>query len=252
MPPVSADTANTRNPEHRTVSRVMKILEAVIAREPMGLRLADLPEILGAPKSSIHGLARGLVATGYLREQQGRYFTGSAVAMLALAGQQNLAAYHHTLERLSERTGETAVLATLAGESVINLDSVESAQLVRASPPLQVRRPLYPGSYGKVFLAFMDARRRENYLRRKHPDAGERAGIEKELETVRTSGVAFNRGESNPELYGIACPVRTLGDQVTFAIGIAGPAARLADNLDEVAAILMETAASLAKDDYTN
>src|SRR5439155_25546022 len=83
MPTPTMDPALARTPEHRTVSRVMAILEVVVASEPNGLRLADLPDMVGAPKSTIHGLARGLVATGYIREQNGRYFQGPALAMLA-------------------------------------------------------------------------------------------------------------------------------------------------------------------------
>ena len=83
----SKDIAVIRTPEHRTVSRVMAILEVVIASEPNGLRLADLPDMVGAPKSTIHGLARGLVATGYVREHNGRYYQGPALAILAVGGQ---------------------------------------------------------------------------------------------------------------------------------------------------------------------
>jgi len=235
-----------RTPEHRTVSRIMAILEAVVASEPVGLRLADLPDMIGAPKSTIHGLARGLVATGYLREHRGRYFQGPAVAMLAVGGGQVPAGYHHALEQLSQAWNETAILATLAGESVINIDVVEPDQLIRASPPVHERRPMWPGSYGKVFLAFMDPRRRDAYLRRKHKDPGEQARILAELETIRATGVAFNRGEVSPDLYGVASPITSAGIDVTLAIGVAGPASRMAERLDDIARSVLETARGLS------
>ena len=92
----------------------MSILEVVVASEPNGLRLADLPDMVGAPKSTIHGLARGLVATGYVREQGGRYYEGPALAMLGGGRHHNEATYHHALEQLSAAQHETAILATLA------------------------------------------------------------------------------------------------------------------------------------------
>ena len=236
-------------PEHRTVSRVMAILEAVIASESTGLRLADLPDMIGAPKSSVHGLARGLVATGYLREHQGRYFQGPAVAMLT-GGQQVPAAYyhalHHALEQLSKTWNETAILAALAGESVINLEVVEPDQLIRASPPVHERRPLWPGSDGKVFLAFMDPRRRDAYLRRKHKDPREQARILAELHTIRATGVAFDRGEPIPDLYGVASPITMAGIDVTLAIAVAGPASRMAERLDDIARSVLQTARGLS------
>ena len=224
----------------------MAILELVTASEPTGLRLADLPDMVGAPKSTIHGLARGLVATGYLREHGGRYYRGPAVAVLSLAGDELPAAYHHALEKLSKTCNETAVLASLAGESVINIDAVIPDQLIRASPPLHVRRPMWPGSYGKVLLAFMDPRRRDSYLRRKYKDPAEQAQILEELETVRETGIAFNRGETSPELYGVASPIVLAGTGVNLAIGVAGPAARMAEQLDDIVGHVLETARALS------
>lgn len=232
--------------EHRTVSRVMSILEVVIASEPNGLRLADMPDMLGAPKSSLHGLVRGLVATGYLRERQGRYYQGPATSMLALSGQRIPAALHHALQTLADTWHETAILATLAGESVINIDKVESSQLVRASPPLHERRPMWPGSYGKVFLAFMSDRRRDAYLRRKHKEPRAQRQILAELETIRTTGIAYNKGETVPDLYGIACPIRLGTVDVTLALGIAGPASRLENRLEEIGQGVLDVARDIS------
>jgi len=242
------EAAQARSPEHRTVSRVMAVLEAVVASEPNGLRLADLADMLDAPKSTLHGLAKGLATTGYLREHGGRYFQGPAMSMLALGAQQVPAAYHHALEQLSKAWNETAILATLAGDSVINIDAVQPNQMIRASPPVHERRPMWPGSYGKVFLAFMDPRRRDAYLRRKHKDPAEQRHILAELKTIRETGVAFNRGETIPDLYGVASPITIAGVDVTLAIGLAGPASRMSEHLDGIAETVLDTARSLSND----
>jgi len=242
----SKDIAVIRTPEHRTVSRVMAILEVVIASEPNGLRLADLPDMVGAPKSTIHGLARGLVATGYVREHNGRYYQGPALAILAVGGQHLPATYHYALEQLTQAWNETAFLATLVGESVINIDVVQPNQMIRASPPLHERRPMWPGSSGKVFLAFMDAKRLDGYLRRKHKDPEEQARIRAEIEIIRSTGIAFNRGETIPELFGVAGPIAIAGMDVSLAIGLAGPADRMRDRLDEIADSVRKTARELS------
>ena len=235
-----------RSMEHRAVSRVMAILEIVLASEPNGLRLADLADMTGAPKSSIHGLARGLVATGYLREHRGHYFQGPAVSMLAVSGERVPAAYHHALEELSRTWNETAILATLAGETVINIDVVEPTHTIRASPPVHQRRAMWPGSYGKVFLAFMDPGRRDNYLNRKHQDPDEQARITAELDEIRSTGIAYNRGEITSDLYGVASPIMVAGIDVTLAIGLAGPDARMSPRLDAIAAGVLRTAKQLS------
>lgn len=235
-----------RTLEHRTVSRVMAILELVAVNEPIGLRLAELCDMIGAPKSSVHGLVRGLVTTGYLRETQGRYCRGPASAMLTIGSEQIPASFRHALQELTDAWNETAFLATLAGDSVINIDLVEPHQIIRASPPMHERRPMWPSSSGKVFLAFMDARRRDNYLNRVHPDPEERASIVAELEIVRATGVGCSRGEVNPELYGISSPIMVADAGVTFTIGLAGPSTRMSRNVDAVAAAVLGTAQRLS------
>ncbi len=240
--------ARAADHEHRTVSRVMAVLEAVIANEPKGMRLGDLADAVGAPKSSIHGLARGLIATGHLREGHGRYYQGPAVAVM-ISGEQALPPrFHSMLVELSSEWNETALLARLVGDSVMNIDVVESDQLIRASPVLRVRRPLWPSSYGKNFLALMDSQKQDAYLRRKYPDPRERERMLQELTEVRETHLAFNREESSSGLFGVSSPITVGNEPVTLAIGLVGPAARtkgyeadLANSVLKAARILAES-----------
>ncbi|UKA60495.1 IclR family transcriptional regulator [Arthrobacter sp. FW306-2-2C-D06B] len=239
------ESALPRAAEHRTVTRVMGILEAVVAAEPNGLRLGDLAEAVEAPKSSIHGLAKGLVATGYLSERSSRYFRGPAVTGLLGGNLPTLpSVYRHALEDLSKKLNETAILASLVGESVVHLDAVEASQMVRASPMLHHRRDLWPLSHGKCFLAYMPARRLDLYLRRHFAIADERDRVRAELEMVRESRVAINRGGSDE--YGVASPIIIGGSDVVLSIGVAGPSFRMADRIDDIAKQVRATAESLS------
>ena len=246
MAQTSSNDGGGRTLEHRTVSRVMAILEAIVANEEQGLRLSDLSDILRAPKSTIHGLARGLVTTGYLRERQGRYYRGPAVELLAAGRYRVPPTFHRALEQLRDDWKESAILATLAGDSVINIDVVVTDQIIRASPAMPHRRPLWPTSYGKNFLAYMDPRRRDAYLSRKQRDPRERARILKELETVRKTGIAFNRGENMPELFGLSSPILLGSSEVTLAIGLVGPAERMKAREKDLVRGVLATARSLS------
>jgi DNA-binding IclR family transcriptional regulator len=234
-----------RAAEHRTVTRVMGILEAIVAAEPTGLRLGDLADAVNAPKSSIHGLAKGLVATGYLSERSGRYFRGPAVPGLLGGNLPTLpSVYRHALEDLARKFNETAVLGSLVGDSVVNLDSVEAAQMVRASPPLHQRRELWPLSHGQCFLAFMPKQRVDAYLRRQFSDQEERNSVRAELDKVRESRIAINTGGSDE--YGVASPIIIAGSDVVLSIGIAGPSFRMSARLDEMVKAVRATADSLS------
>lgn len=232
--------------EHRTVSRVMSILEHVLSSEPHGLRLADLSAVINAPKSSVHGLCRGLIATGYLREQSGRYLIGPAISMLLAAGQNAMpAAFRTAMEELTQRWGETSVLVTLVGDNLVYLSKVEPDTMVRASPPMNQRLPLWPRSSGKIFLAYMPESRREAILRRQFPDAAERDEVRFLLEGIRASRITtrVDNGEA-----GISTPVIFGNRPVTTALSIVGPAERMEGKREAIADDLLKTMQEISKE----
>ncbi|GAA4535559.1 IclR family transcriptional regulator [Amycolatopsis samaneae] len=229
--------------EHRTVSRVTGILESV-AREG-GARMHELATTLDAPKSSVFGLVKGLVSTGYLVEDNGTYRLGPALGNLIPAGGPDVvAAARPSLTDLRARFDETATLSTGAGDALIYVDTVESGQLIRYSPPLRVRRPLYPPSAGKVFLAYLPERRREAYLADVLP-ADRIPAARAELDLVRAEGVAFNRGETLPDVSAAARPVLVDGLPAAV-IAVAGPTSRILDRLPAIAEALVDATAAAA------
>src|SRR6187200_3354998 len=60
---------------HRTVDRVVEILETVSLSQ-RGVTLAELATALGAAKSSVQELTNGLLARGYLIEEDRRFHLG--------------------------------------------------------------------------------------------------------------------------------------------------------------------------------
>lgn len=232
--------------EHRTVARVMAILELVLGSEDRGMRLGDLATAIQAPKSSVHVLAKGLVAEGYLREFDGRYFTGPAVFSLHLASSTSVTAlYRHTLESLSRQWDETAMLATLVGDTLVYVDAVEPNAFIRAAPQLNQRFALWPRSAGKCFLAFMDDRRLQSYLKRHH-GAAEHEAMRSELAHVRETRIGVNVGESPAGHIGIATPIIHGMGPPAIALAVAGPGPRMQDKVDDVAASLLSAAEQLS------
>jgi DNA-binding IclR family transcriptional regulator len=233
--------------EHRTVARVMSILELVLASESRGLRLGDLSSAIDAPKSSVHILVKGLVAEGYLRVEDNRYLPGPATASLLAVGSTSAAApYRHTLEQLSRQWNETAIVATLVGDSLVYIDSVESEEFIRAAPQLHRRFELWPRSSGRCLLAFMDGRRLDSYLDRHHSrEEGE--FIRAALHTVRETRIGINGLEADSAHLGIATPVITGPGPVTVSITVAGPKSRMADKIDDIAASMLRAVEKLSR-----
>ncbi|KRF22394.1 IclR family transcriptional regulator [Phycicoccus sp. Soil802] len=233
--------------EHRTVARVMSILELVLASDPQGLRLGEIATALDAPKSSIHGLTKGLVATGYLREERAHYLAGPAISTLMAVGPTSVPSfYHRALEQLSGRWNETTMLATLVGDSLVYLDSVEPDSLIRAAPRRNQRLPLWPRSSGKCFLAFMEPKRLSGYVRRATPGEVNQAAMEEELASIRETKIGMNIGDTIAGHVGIASPIIAGFAPVTMAVAIAGPRPRMEDRIAEISEDVRAVAASLS------
>lgn len=235
--------------EHRTVSRVTTILEAVAAH-PAGLRLNELAERLSAPKSSVFGLVKGLVATGYLVEVEGRYRVGSALTHLMPTDRPSLGdAAGPLLRTLRDRFGETAMIATPTGDSMMYVCSAESPQVIRYHAALRERRPLFPPSAGKAILSRRSTRRQEAYLRSLGLPEESLSAALRELEQVAADGFAFNRGETLLDVSAAARPVLS-GARTVAAIAVAGPTTRILSHLPDIAAALesavQETSARLS------
>lgn len=233
---------------HRTVSRVTDVLE-MVAVSPEGLRLIDIADALNTPRSSMHGLLKGLEAEGYLSETRGRYSLGNAVGALLVPPRGDFnPALLAALESLRARFDETVMLGALVGSNLVYLAVRESRQAIRYSAPTRVRRPLYPTSAGRCFLAFAEDTDRERYLSA-HVAADSVASVRAELREVRESGVAVNRGDTVADVYGVSSIVQDRAG-VVQTLSVAGPQHRMADRLPEIveavcsAALNVQTAVS--------
>lgn len=231
--------------QHRTVTRVVRIIEIVAAAGGQPVRLGMLSGALDAPKTSVHGLAQGLVATGYLVETGAGYLIGPAVSSLVGPAEPDvIAAARPVMERLRREFDETVILSTQVGLSVVYLDTVESTQLIRYAAPLRQRRPVYPTSTGKCFLAHLPADRRDAILAAFVTDAAALAGARTELARAAADGVAYNHHETVPDVSAAASLVLVPGRN-PVAIAVVGPSGRVEPGLPAIAEAVKAAAAEI-------
>ena len=227
------EPAADKSTGHRTVSRVTGILEFV-ARSGRSVRLSEIVVELDAPRSSVHGLVHGLVSTGYLRAtDDGRYSLGPALGALVMRRTEADHSIRAEMESLSLEFDETVTLVALAGDSMVTIDAIESARVVRYNPIIGARRPLYPTSAGLCFLAFANAGYRDMYLERNFPLDSERDRVRRELKQVRAHGYAVNNGNPIPDLHGVSAPIFD-GRSVTGVVTVAGPTTRFSERADDI------------------
>jgi IclR family transcriptional regulator, KDG regulon repressor len=136
------------------------------------------------------------------------------------------------MQELHRDTLETISLYVLEGSERVCVERLESPQNVRIVARLGRRLPLYAGSAGKVFLAFMPAWKRDEILASTElvpltpHTICDKEMLLKELETIRRQGYAVSTGEWLVDASGVAAPVFDQGGSISAALTISGPAQR--------------------------
>ncbi|SFS16812.1 transcriptional regulator, IclR family [Microbacterium sp. cf046] len=183
-----------RGPQtHRTIDRVTRILEEVVYNP--GLGFADLARALDAPRSSVHGFIRGLLAKGWLFEDNHRFYLGPAVYGLTLASGHIRAGLvtETDLAELHRATGLTVFLGVQAGDNLIYVAESGSDTLTGYAARTNIRRSLLETAGGKVLLVAMPEAQRNSFLRRRPPeDAALVDQFLSEFKSIKDSGVARN------------------------------------------------------------
>ena len=224
---------------HRTVDRVTHILETVVYQP--GITIAELARTLAAPKSPVYGFVRGLLAKGWLYEQDHRVYLGPAVYGLTLASGHIRAGLitQADLAALYEDTGVAVFLGVQAGDHLVYVAEVGSDALSGFEARSDIRRPLLATAGGKALLAARSEAEREAYLRRRRPEEAELVeAFLADYEEIRRTRIATNLRLSGTR-FAIATTVRNQSGDVVASITLVGPAADLQPRRQELARELL-------------
>jgi DNA-binding IclR family transcriptional regulator len=234
----------------RSSARVVAALEA-LTRSEEGLGLAELSLAVGAPKSSLLGILRSLVALGYLAHSHGLYRLGPRSFRLAadmLAVRRFPTLVRPVLQDLQARTHETVFLVQLdpVARRVTYVEGIDSPNPIRYTVPTGTTRPLYVSAGGLMLLSFQDPAFVDTYLRsvpldpltpRTITDVGQ---LRQRLQTIRREGFAVSLGETVPGAAGLAAPIFNADGSVTAGLLIAAPIERFEKELPRLKRLLRE------------
>jgi DNA-binding IclR family transcriptional regulator len=213
------------------LSTVVGRLEAILASFDgcdRSLSLSEISHRIGLPKSTVHRLANQLCTVGWLEKNSGGYRIGLRLLELGSVALQRTglreAASRH-LYSLALRTGLAVHLGILDGGEVIYLDRVATT---RVSSPTRIggREPAYCTAIGKVMLAFEPPENQESALagmrRRTEFTVIEPRALQAAFDSVRQTGVGYDREEAYRGVGCVASPIRS-GGRVIGAISVTGP-----------------------------
>ena len=230
----------------RSATRVLSVLEAVAALQPVGL--AAVARHLDEDKSAVQRALATLAEDGWIRPAPGEGVRWELTTrVLVMASHVSLRSdlrqrARPVLERLRDETGESVLLAVADPPRVVTLDVVESRQLVRAAPHVGMVLPPVGSAAVQALLAHLPPAEVGAYL--DHPP--DRSLLD-ELAAVRRRGWALNQGAVHAESSGVAAAVLGAEGRAVAAISVSAPTQRLPEaRHGEVAALVVAAAASLS------
>jgi DNA-binding IclR family transcriptional regulator len=225
---------------HRTIGRVTQILEAVVYNP--GMTFGELVRTVGAAKSSVHGFVRGLLMTGWLHEDTGRYYLGAAVYGLTLASGYIRAGVvtHADLVALHREAGVAVFVGVQAGDHLIYVAEHGSDPVSGFDAKTNIRRNLLATSGGKALLAMQPEAEREIYLRRHKASEPELvSNFLDEFDGIRRTRLATNV-RRNGSRFAIATAFRAGSSTAVASITLVGPIGELQPRRQALGELLLE------------
>ncbi|QUQ72426.1 IclR family transcriptional regulator [Kutzneria sp. CA-103260] len=245
--------------EHRSVGDRMLLILDTVAAAPGELGLSELARQTGLKKATVHRLAADLVAHRMLERGGYGYRLGLHLFELGQqvpASRRLRATALPFMADLLAATGEVVQLGVLDGTEIVYVEKLTGRHSVPVPSSVGSRLPAYCTGLGKAILAFEDESAIELVLAAPMPARtsttitdGKR--LLRELETIRDSGVAYDREEGTKGIACVAAPIIVEsyvgrgGHRAVAGLSVTGPAQRL--HPERLAAAVRTAALSISR-----
>ena len=228
------DTSSNDRYFLRSIGRAVDVLNTFDGKRP--LSLMELSQQTKLPESTLFRVLLTLEQRGFLNQQvDGAY----QLAPKLLVGWRMESANtlrdkaRPALERLANQLNETASLAYLFDDGIHVLDCVESFHEIRISNKIGRVLPPHCSAMGKVITAFQERPLIDRLLEvyglfpRTEHTIIDRYKLFKEFESIRKTGVGYDREESVVGGLCISAAIRPEGLPVLAAISLSTPLVRI-------------------------
>jgi len=228
-----------RRAKIQVIQRVSQILRS-LEGDPLGLSLGQIAKRTDIPRSTVQRIIGTLVDEGFVSPAtpQGRVRLGPVLMRLAATSRIDLTSVAHPyVEALSRELDETVDVAVLNGVNIMFVDQVISPnRRLRAVSRIGAEYPAHSCASGKAILAFADSVLIQDIV-----DAGfetftdktisKPAALFKELDKIRSDGVALDHEEHTEGISAIAATIQDAYGNLA-AISVPMPSQRFRERHD--------------------
>lgn len=218
----------------QAVDRAFAIVESVT--ELNGAGVSELARHVGLPKSTVHNHLNTLERAEYVVHEDGEYRTGLKFLQISESARNQHDLYQVArpeVDQLVEKSGEiSALMAEEHGRGVFIYRN-RGSEAARIDTCVGDRVPIHCTALGKVILAFLPERRRQEIIDQhglpavNHNTITDRDELSQELETIRDEKIAYDDEERLNGLRSVAAPILDGSGSVIGSISIAGPTHRM-------------------------
>lgn len=238
----------------QSVDRAMAILRLLGSAEG-DMTLNDFVREMGLHKSTVHRLLASLQEAGLVQRDAStaRYQLG--LELIALSGNvlgriEVLRIADPHARRLADLTQETVNIGIRHKNDILNIEQVPGPNLLRSFDWLGKRSPLHVGAAAKALLAHLSDDEIHAYLR--DVEASDAAfdvdALREEIEQIRISGFAVNRGQLDPSVFALGAPIFRAGGEAIASISVAGYRTSIeGDRFEELASSVRNSAQDISR-----
>ncbi|MEU6258587.1 IclR family transcriptional regulator [Streptomyces sp. NPDC047043] len=248
----AAASAGHYRERNSTADRALGIL-GLFSESKLSVSAQEVATSLGTARSTAYRYLQSLVGSGFLEEDpSGGFRLGLRVLELARLARRGYGLSEIALpvmRDLCAEVGETVLLTRRAGGAVICVERCESGHPVRISYERGSVLPINAGAAALSLLAWLpdeecrellEGQRLQRFTARTLTDVDT---LMARLAEIRGDGHCVSRGELDPDILGIAAPVRDEAGAVVAALSVAALEHRVPDRrLGEVVGVVRDAA----------
>lgn len=230
----------------QVVRRTAAILRA-LEKHPEGCSVAEVATAVNLPRSSVHRVLKALEhehLVASVSEERGFRLGPALMHLASSANSWLIETIHPYLEELSASLDETVDLAVQSGADVYFVDQVAASHRLQAVSQTGLAFAAYCTANGKALLAELKDNEVVSLVAGSLTPLTPNTIVEvdtllTELETIRTSGVAFDREEHH---LGISAVGTALANPygLAVAVSVPVPTSRFVDRESEVVEQLLK------------